>query len=190
MNIADRMDETLVLDFLQDALRLPKEMVFCTLAEQRAGSAPRATAFYEDDMEQALDLADCWSALQRIAPCVPLEFPADSELDLCSQWPSFVPRTISNPSPSLVAGHLMRLLGGLPRVVGGGAFDDGGQVRIVVVIEERDLDLWEDVFGRAAALYDIFPDLRAEFVIAHEGDPEARQVTVGQRGTSFRLQSS
>jgi len=58
------------------------------------------------------------------------------------------------------------------------------------VIEERDLDLWEDVFGRAAALYDIFPDLRAEFVIAHEGDPEARQVTVGQRGTSFRLQSS
>jgi NADH:ubiquinone oxidoreductase subunit E len=68
---------------------------------------------------------------------------------------------------------------GIPDVLAVGVTSFGNAFRIVTVIDAYDMDVCEQVFCRESKLYELAPDLEAEFLVLARDWEEARALLEG-----------
>jgi len=142
------------------------------LLSDMLGESPSATTFWSEASQEMLDISE---HLQETLSIYVLGGPEGSDLEELSLHR----HAIRNPSATVVASRLRDLLRGIPGVVAIGVLRLPEWFKVITVIKERDLDLWEEIFRHAAGLYDALPGLQAEFIVVDQQDPEGEAVLLG-----------
>ena len=70
----------------------------------------------------------------------------------------------------------MQAVRDIPQVIAVGIETQGRAYRIVTVLDKLDLDVMQQVYECELVLYDVVPDLEADFVVTDRSDPPAEQV--------------
>lgn len=81
--------------------------------------------------------------------------------------------------------HFVQAVRDIPQVIAVGIEVQGKAYRIVTVLDRLDLDVMQQVYECELGLYDLAPDLEADFVVTDKSDPLA-EVVLGARAQDYR----
>lgn len=162
-----------------------RRSLFLSFVEDVSDQPQSSTAYWHETLNDAIHVHEYrWGILSSLVKAMLVKALVvarleGSELEVSGEEFGLRFYSVANPSPSMVARRFSRLLDDLPQVLGVGALPVGSHLQVLTVIQERDLDLWEEVFRRVGKLYDVFPDLQAEFIVVDREDAEAEMVLSG-----------
>ena len=84
-----------------------------------------------------------------------------------------------HPSPAEIGRRFVKALSNMREVRAVGIVAFGQAFRVITVIDEFDINVWEQIYAQEAHLYELYPELEAEFLVVEQGDQEAVLVSGG-----------
>lgn len=84
-----------------------------------------------------------------------------------------------HPSPAGIGRRFVKALSKIREVRAVGIVAFGQAFRVITVIDDFDIDVCKKIYAQEAELYELYPELEAEFLVVEEGDQEAILVSEG-----------